>query len=79
MFNSHKKNLLNSTYNRDTFYLVNSTKIKKYDLFRMRSYSTFNRVISKISKTVPLIETCLIIETSEYVIKFKQVGENFLI
>ena len=33
----------------------------------MRSYYTFNRVISKNPKTVPLIETCLIIETSEYV------------
>ena len=48
------------------FYVVNSSKIQKYDLFSMRSYCTFNRVILKNVQTVRLIETWLIIETIEY-------------
>ena len=48
------------------FYVVNSSKIQKYDLFSMRLYCTFNRVILKNVKTVRLIETLLIIETTEY-------------
>ena len=48
------------------FYVVNSSKIQKYDLFSMRSYCMFNRVILKNVQTVRLIETWLIIETIEY-------------
>ena len=48
------------------FYIVNSNKMKKYNLFSMRSYCTFNRVILKNSQTVSLIETLLIIETIDY-------------
>ena len=42
---SHKENLPNSTLNRDTFYVVNSTKIKQYKHFNMVTYGTLNRVI----------------------------------
>ena len=47
------------------FYIVNSTKMKKYDLISMRSHCMFNRVILEIIKTLCLIETLLIIETKE--------------
>ena len=49
------------------FYVVNSSKIQKYDLFSMRSYCTFNRVMLKNIQTVRLIEALLIIETIEWI------------
>ena len=62
---THMKICYNSMPNRDTFYIVNNTKIKEYEFFSKRSYGTFNRDTLKKFQTVRLIQTVRIIETWE--------------
>jgi len=62
---SHKENLPNSTLNRDTFYVLNSTINQTVQFFKIRGYSTLNRVIWENFRTVHLMETVQLIESSE--------------
>ena len=50
----------------------------RLSIFRtiLRSYYTFNRVILKILQTVRLIETWLIIESSEYIKRKRNIWNN---
>ena len=61
------ENLPNSTLNRDTFYVLNSTINQTVQFFKIRLYSTLNRVIWENFRTVHLIETVQLIESSEYI------------